>query len=326
MLSENDLELLSAYLDGALGESERTALEARLQTEAELRRELARLRATVDLVKTLPTLTPPRPLTLTPRMVRRPSVLTSATFSTLSAAAAVILLVIGAALFTTAQNNPGAPANVALSRSIALLPTDTLPALTGTAGKLNSNASEANVPLAQATEAQAQNDFLQTAPTGTLQFLFSAQSPQESDANQQAQNGAIQPQAQSALDTSPAATPPPLLQQAAPLAMSSGTVGQAAGGAPAPAAVQLPTETPTPTEANTPTLTPTNTASPTDTATATSSPTQTATITLTPSPTPMPTFFSLESPESGTVGIGLIAVAIVLLIAAVVTTILRRRA
>src|SRR5664279_2874735 len=101
MLNENDLELLSAYLDGALSESERAALEARLQTDAELRRELARLRATVDLIKTLPPLTTPRPLTLTPRMVRRPTILTSAAFSAMSAAAAVILLVIGAALFTT---------------------------------------------------------------------------------------------------------------------------------------------------------------------------------------------------------------------------------
>ncbi len=311
MLSENDLELLSAYLDGALSESERAALEARLQAEPELQRELARLRATVDLVGTLPTLTPPRPLTLTPRMVRRPSVLTSATFSMLSTAAAVILLVIGAALFTTAQNNPGAPASAALSRIVAILPTDTLPALTGTSAKLAGNASEANVPLTQATEAQAQNDFLQAAPTETQQLLFSAQSPQESDADQQAQNGVIQPQAQSALDNSPSAATPPPIQQAASLAMSSGTVGGAAGAAvaPAPAVVQLPTDTPTP--ANTPTNTPSSTA--------TASPTDTAT------PTPVPVLTSLPSAETGTVGIGLIAAAIVLLIAAVVTTILRRR-
>ncbi|HVU13457.1 MAG TPA: zf-HC2 domain-containing protein [Phototrophicaceae bacterium] len=312
MLSENDLELLSAYLDGALSESERAALEARLQAEPELQRELARLRATIDLVGTLPTLTPPRPLTLTPRMVRRPSVLTSATFSMLSTAAAVILLVIGAALFTTTQNHPGAPASAALSRIVAILPTDTLPALTGTSAKLAGNASEANVPLTQATEAQAQNDFLQAAPTETQQLLFSAQSPQESDADQQAQNGVIQPQAQSALDNSPSAATPPPIQQAAPLAMSSGTVGGAAGAAvaPAPAVVQLPTDTPTP--ANTPTNTPSSTA--------TASPTDTAT------PTPAPVLTSLPSAETGTVGIGLIAAAIVLLIAAVVTTILRRRA
>src|SRR3954470_15331892 len=121
MLNGNDLELLSAYLDGALSEAERTALEARLQTDAELRRELARLRATVDLIKTMPTLSSPRPLTLTPRMVRRPNILTSAAFSALSAAAAIILLVIGAALFT--QPPSAAPADFAARSAVAFAPT-----------------------------------------------------------------------------------------------------------------------------------------------------------------------------------------------------------
>ncbi|MEP7290996.1 MAG: hypothetical protein ABI835_04395, partial [Chloroflexota bacterium] len=108
MLSDNDLELLSAYLDGALNQSERAALETRLASDTDLRRELARLRATVNLIKTLPTLAAPRNFTLTPRMVRRPpTMLTSAAFSTMSAAAAVVLLVLGAALFT----NLGQPVN-----------------------------------------------------------------------------------------------------------------------------------------------------------------------------------------------------------------------
>src|SRR4051794_6897832 len=112
MLNGNDLELLSAYLDGALSESERAALEARLQTDAELRRELARLRATIDLIKTLPTLSPPRALTVTSRMVRRPNILTSVAFSVMSTAAAIVLLVIGAALFATQASAPSAARNV----------------------------------------------------------------------------------------------------------------------------------------------------------------------------------------------------------------------
>jgi len=47
-----------------LGEAARVE---HLQADAELRRELARLRATVDLVKSLPTLAAPRSFTLTPR-------------------------------------------------------------------------------------------------------------------------------------------------------------------------------------------------------------------------------------------------------------------
>ncbi len=71
MLNGNDLELLSAYLDGALTASERADLEARLQTDASLRRELERLRATKALIGSLPTLSPPRDLRLTRAMVAR---------------------------------------------------------------------------------------------------------------------------------------------------------------------------------------------------------------------------------------------------------------
>ena len=120
MLNGNDLELLSAYLDGALSEEERATLEARLQSDAELRRELARLRATVASDQDAADALAPRPLTLTPRMVRRPNVLTSAAFSALSAAAAIILLVIGAALFTLPASN-FSPAGAA--RNIAAVPT-----------------------------------------------------------------------------------------------------------------------------------------------------------------------------------------------------------
>lgn len=64
-LSGRDYELLSAYLDGALDEDERADLEARLETDAALRRELAALRQTVALVRSLPTLKAPRSFTLT---------------------------------------------------------------------------------------------------------------------------------------------------------------------------------------------------------------------------------------------------------------------
>ena len=42
MLTDRDYQLLSDYLDEMLVSSERTVLEARLQTEAELRDELDR--------------------------------------------------------------------------------------------------------------------------------------------------------------------------------------------------------------------------------------------------------------------------------------------
>lgn len=63
-LSARDLELLSAYLDERLGPRERAALENRLQSDAGLRRELEQLRATVQALRGLPVLQPPRSYTL----------------------------------------------------------------------------------------------------------------------------------------------------------------------------------------------------------------------------------------------------------------------
>lgn len=54
MINDETLQLLSAYLDGALPESERSALEARLAASPDLRRELEELRAVSNAVKELP--------------------------------------------------------------------------------------------------------------------------------------------------------------------------------------------------------------------------------------------------------------------------------
>ncbi len=62
------LELLSAYLDGRLEGAERTALEARLNNEENLRRQLVELRSVRDSLRALPLLTPPRSFALTPAM------------------------------------------------------------------------------------------------------------------------------------------------------------------------------------------------------------------------------------------------------------------
>ncbi len=106
-LTDRDTEQLSAYIDGALDESERAELEARLQTDDALRRELDALRHTVALVRDLPPLKAPRDFTLTPamlqgarvaapvaprRIIRFPAV------SLVSAAASVVMIFLGALL------------------------------------------------------------------------------------------------------------------------------------------------------------------------------------------------------------------------------------
>ncbi len=154
MLTETDLELLSDYLDGALSQSERSALEARLHSDPELQRELARLRATVDLIKMLPPLAAPRDLTLSPRMVRRPNLLLTSTFSAVSAAAAAILLIAGVFLFNAAP---------ATTNQVAFAPTirQAAQSVPGEAGVLNLPETTQKLSTEQA------NDLLQAAPTGT---------------------------------------------------------------------------------------------------------------------------------------------------------------
>lgn len=320
MFNGNDLERLSAYLDGALSEDERAALEARLQTDAALRGELARLRATVDLIKTLPTLPAPRPLTLTPRMVRRPSILTSAAFSALSTAAAIILLVIGAVLFTT-RPPAGPVAALSFRNAVAALPT--AQAQTQVNQPASDGVNSAVVPLIGdnfqttlqkgtteiAQESSGALDF--AAPTGgapqaTLgPMLYAAVPPTETSGAEE-----LQADASAAQQSQQAA--PIDQQQLRTQAQPSEPVAPAAMAGAAAVALAEPTTIPA-----SPTLAPTATALPTNTP----SPTPSESPTLVPTPAPL----VAASPDTSTVGVGLIAVALLLLGLAVVTTILRRR-
>lgn len=69
-LNDNDIELLSAYIDDQLSAGERSTLEVRLEREPALREALAELRATVELLHELPVLPPPRSFTIDPASVR----------------------------------------------------------------------------------------------------------------------------------------------------------------------------------------------------------------------------------------------------------------
>ena len=329
MLSDNDLELLSAYLDGALTPGERAALETRLSTDADLRRELARLRATVDLVKGLPTLAAPRDFTLTPRMVRRsPTILTSAAFSALSAAAAVVLLLVGAALFT---NSVRLPANNFASNQVVFVPTTTFSEIqdglqTGVDESAEVARQQEDTAAVQGTLAditpfimlstqQAQgfsSEIQPVEPTGSLEPLMYAAAPESATleeerddfadttasgaaaANQQTtQDG----EGQLALEQ----TAPTDLSQASepsqpPASESGGAASDAAQpvpgeSAPPPMAgvITRATPSPAPTLAPTETPTPKPTETPTATHTSTALPTSTSTPSLTPTLIPSST-------------------------------------
>lgn len=76
MISEQDFERLSAYIDNQLSPAEKSALDARLSREPELRATLLELRRQVRALRDLPRLKPPRSFTLTPaqaQALRRPA-------------------------------------------------------------------------------------------------------------------------------------------------------------------------------------------------------------------------------------------------------------
>lgn len=134
--SERDLELLSAYLDGELSDHERRAIEQRLASDSDLRRALDDLRATVRLVGALPRLKAPRSFALDPAIFGaripwwRRWLASGAALQwsgALSAAASVVLIVLGVAL-SSGDAAPGreaaAPAQVeSAAPAAAFLPT-----------------------------------------------------------------------------------------------------------------------------------------------------------------------------------------------------------
>lgn len=70
MISEQDFERLSAYVDDALAAAEKSALEARLQREPELKAALRDLRLQARALRALPPLRPPRNFTLSARQAQ----------------------------------------------------------------------------------------------------------------------------------------------------------------------------------------------------------------------------------------------------------------
>jgi anti-sigma factor RsiW len=68
-LNDRDLELISAYIDGQLSAEERREVERRLDNEANLRLAYEELRATVQVLRDLEPVRPPRSFTLDPANV-----------------------------------------------------------------------------------------------------------------------------------------------------------------------------------------------------------------------------------------------------------------
>jgi hypothetical protein len=137
-LSDRDLELLSAYLDGELRPSEKGALEARLARDETLRAVLDDLQANRLLLRQAPRLKAPRSFTLDPAVFgQRYPWWRRALFGnllqisgTLAAAAAIALIMIGLVLNMRQQAVPAGTPPVALEA--ASRPTQVTPLPTTT--------------------------------------------------------------------------------------------------------------------------------------------------------------------------------------------------
>jgi hypothetical protein len=330
----NDIELLSAYLDGQLTEAERSALEARLQQDADLRRQLAQLRATVDLLRALPELSAPRDFSLNHMQVygQQRARRTPYVFSLVSAAAAVVLLLAGVFLTLMTSRIPqdealvGSISEATQQESIALLATDVGPvspvptaALADTSPPVDDQAEARQAaPAAGADQQNQQPEIsMQFAPaTGTLLPLAQPAPPQEGAASADTASTAIEEFGAEQI------TP-----EFETFAEAPGAAGEAdlADEEEAPAAGLLlaqPTQQATQTPA--PTLPP---------------PTATRTLTSTPSLTPIPSATTIPAPtlappapasavqpqDTGAIGLVLIVGAVVLLAISLFAFLLSRR-
>lgn len=138
--SEHDLDLLSAYLDGALSDREREALERRLHDDPALQVALADLRQSVALLRSLPRLKAPRSFALDPalygRQARRSFKLSWAAVMQLSGAigvAASVILIAAIWIAGGSQRTITPAADVATGAAVASVPTETIVAETAIA-------------------------------------------------------------------------------------------------------------------------------------------------------------------------------------------------
>jgi anti-sigma factor RsiW len=165
-LSPGDLETLSAYLDGVLSPEETSHLEARLSREQELRGALHELRATVDLLRSLPEVRLPRSFTLKPETagVRR----TARAYPALRLATVVATLAFMTTVGLDALTRVVQPAGLRAMAPAAEAPAAAAPQLS----------QELPAPAATLGETEAvAADRLAVSPTAEAEMMLQAVGP-----------------------------------------------------------------------------------------------------------------------------------------------------
>lgn len=176
-LNDTDIEQLSAYLDRQLSDAQRATLEARLQREPALRQVLEELRATVEVLRNLEPVRPPRSFTLDPARVARPKAWWNRLmlpFGGVAGALMVLLLV--ASVFRIAGSGSGAPvqqaaaaptAEPAIAARVPEQPAAPLEALTITTATIEPTSVPAVAAEDAATMSSAAAPAAPPAPAGT---------------------------------------------------------------------------------------------------------------------------------------------------------------
>lgn len=191
--SSRDFELLSAYLDGQLSQTDTTRLESRIKADPELRSVYDGLRQTRALLRQLPSRRAPRNFRLTPQMVGiKPSTPRIFPVFRLASVFATLLLLIGYGI-----NLSASAASMAAPTTMAY---DTYMAPAG-----NGAAEIATQP--EPTPETAAPKFAPTAPTSETpeiqQNKYAAETP---SANRSMANISPNAESQLAMDSAPAPT------------------------------------------------------------------------------------------------------------------------
>lgn len=339
MVTDQDYELLSGYIDNALPPDERQALEARLAAEPTLRAELESLRGTVALLRGMPVFKAPRDFTLTPAMVARPEsaleivpkrraqpFYLSPVFSAAAAAAAFLLVALSTVLLNLdSPLRESAPAAVALQATVVSDQFQAFGTATMAAGDTMAGAAVALPTQTDDLEQESQDALPATVDPGAMMFSSEVASTALPEAGMlMAPAGAADAAQEEALTftpemaplnfAAPAGTPPPPVDGI--------VTGNTADSAPATASVAREGDAGTATPAPTTTIAPPATAM----LAATMAPQGTPVAVLPPAeaaPVPSPTTTRSNSPF---VPLMLLGAGILLGLLAILTTLLRRRA
>ncbi len=179
-ISERDLEMLSTYLDGQLTLGERAQLEARLQTEQELRTALEQIWQAQAAVRNLPFLRAPRNYMLSPKMagLRKQSPRIYPILGLASALASLLLVLVLIGDLITVRT----PGIISL-QSVQIVETQmiaVMEAVQTEAALPKSAAPEAETEIIEAPAAGTEEPVLGIRPTEVVEMM--APPPQEPEA------------------------------------------------------------------------------------------------------------------------------------------------